>query len=151
MLDALVDRQDGDIARVGQAPVVEQALEVAQHLRGAVALLPDFVNRVGRGQHQRVGAHLGLEVVQQLGGAVAQEISDLLDVWHQLLGYRQSRALRYFCGGIFWRGAGVSQPVYCQLIVAASLDALNTNTASPGSIVSNQSMSRPATGWRPGR
>src|SRR6202043_2026285 len=37
VLDPLVDREDGEIAGAGQAAVVEQRLEAAQHARRAVA------------------------------------------------------------------------------------------------------------------
>ncbi len=38
VLDALIDRQDGDIARPGESTVVIQGLQAAKYLRGPIAV-----------------------------------------------------------------------------------------------------------------
>ena len=54
MLDALVHRQDGEVAGAAQAPVVEQGLQGAQHAGPDVFLRHHAVNEIGPGQVQHV-------------------------------------------------------------------------------------------------
>ena len=52
VLDALVDREDGEVSGAAEAAVVEQRAEIAQHGRGAVAVGEDAAQVVGARQDQ---------------------------------------------------------------------------------------------------
>ena len=54
MLDALIDGEDRHVAGVTEPAVVEQGLEAAQHLRGAVGVEEDTLDVVGPGEHEVV-------------------------------------------------------------------------------------------------
>ena len=73
VLDALVHRQDGEVARAAEAPVVEQRAEVAQHrgLRSLSVKTRFEVVRTGEGEALR-GEGLG-RVAQEGVRVVAQE------------------------------------------------------------------------------
>ncbi len=79
MLDALVDREDREVASTCQAPVVEQRFEAAEDTGGAVAVLPDPIDEVGSGQVKLLfGDGLAL-VLQEVAGVTSQHLFDLLD------------------------------------------------------------------------
>ena len=76
VLDALVDRQDRDVAGAGQAPAVEQPLEVAQDVGRAIGVDEDAVDEV-RPRQVQVGLVEGLAlVVEQEPGVVAEQLLD---------------------------------------------------------------------------
>jgi hypothetical protein len=77
VFDALVHGEDGHVPGPAQTAVVEQRLQVAQHLRGPVALLEDPSDVVGAGQVQVIsGDALGL-VAQEGVGFVAQQAREI--------------------------------------------------------------------------
>ena len=53
MLDALVDRQDADVAGAGQAAAAVEPLEVAESRGAAIAVEHHAVDEVGAGQMQQ--------------------------------------------------------------------------------------------------
>ena len=72
VLDALIDRQDADVARAAEPPVVVERLQVSQYLRVAVGLDEHALDEVRPGQVQaRCVERLAL-VVQQALGLVAE-------------------------------------------------------------------------------
>ena len=73
VLDALVDREDGDVARAAQAPVVEHGAEVAQHGGAAVRVGEHPIEVVGTGEGQVLGGERLGRVAQEGVGVVAQE------------------------------------------------------------------------------
>ena len=73
VLDALVHRQDRYVAGAGQAAVVEQRLQVAQHLRRAVGGGVDPVHEVRAGQVKILGGDGLGRVTEQVLGVGAQE------------------------------------------------------------------------------
>ena len=54
VLYPLINRQDGEVARAREPPVVEERLERAEDLRVAVGVRPDAVNKVRAGDLQEV-------------------------------------------------------------------------------------------------
>ena len=74
VLDALVDRQDRQVARARQAAVPEQRLQVAQHRRRPIRQTVGPVDVVGaRASMQAIGRDLGL-VRQQVFGVGTQDL-----------------------------------------------------------------------------
>ena len=73
VLDALVHRQDGEIAGAGEAAGVEHLLEVAQHAGFAVLDRDHAVNVVRAGQMEPGARDAFAGMVQQAVGLVAQE------------------------------------------------------------------------------
>ena len=70
MLDPLVHREDRHVAGPGQATVVEQGLQVSQHLGRPVRLSEHLGDRVRAGRGQLVGADRRRHVVEQVCGVV---------------------------------------------------------------------------------
>ena len=64
------------IAGAGQAAVVEQPLEVAEHAGVAVAGGEDAVDEIGAGQVQRLSGDRLAHVCEQAVGLVAEELAD---------------------------------------------------------------------------
>jgi hypothetical protein len=77
MLDALVHRQQRKVAAAGQAAVVEQRGEVAQHRRLAVGLGDDAVDEIRTGQMQPGLRDAAAFVLEELVGFVAEEFDDV--------------------------------------------------------------------------
>ncbi len=77
VLDALVHRQDGDIAGARQAPMVENALQIAQQRRVAVAVADHPVDIIGSRQVELVLVDGGALMGQQGFRFGAQQGSDL--------------------------------------------------------------------------
>ncbi len=73
MLDALVDREDGDVARAGQPAVVEERLEVAEHLGGSVRHPVDVGDRVGPRRGELVGGNSAALMAEQVVGVSAEQ------------------------------------------------------------------------------
>ncbi len=73
MLDALVDRQDRQIAGAGQAPVVVHRGQVAEHLRGPIGLHEHSVDEIRAGQLEAFGGDARGVVGEQVLGVVAQQ------------------------------------------------------------------------------
>ena len=73
VLDALVDRQDRDVAGARQTTVVVQAAEVAQNLRRAVATDEAAIDEIRPGQVDQVLRDAGAFVGQQGLGFVAEQ------------------------------------------------------------------------------
>ena len=74
VLDALVDGQDRDVARPGQAAGVDEPLQVAQHGRGTIGVDEDPVDEVRARQVQVVlGDRLAL-VLEQALGVVSEQL-----------------------------------------------------------------------------
>src|SRR3954449_5906882 len=78
VLDALVDRQDRDVAGPREAAVVEQPLQVAQRRGGAVGAEPEAVDRVRARKVELVGGDRLARVLQEALGFVAEELLDLV-------------------------------------------------------------------------
>ena len=76
VLDALVDRQDRQVAGAGQAAVAEQPLEVAEHAGVAVAGGEDAVDEIGAGQVQRLLGDRLADVREQAVGLGAEKLAD---------------------------------------------------------------------------
>ena len=72
VFDALVDRQDRDVAGVAEPTVSEECLQIAQHGSLAVRVDPDAVEEIGTGSVQHVLGD-GLAGVAQQGFAVLAE------------------------------------------------------------------------------
>jgi hypothetical protein len=77
VLDALVDGQQRQVARAGQAAVVEQRLQVAQHRRLAVGLGDDAVDEVRAGQMQPRRRDAAAFVLEKFVGLVAEQFDDV--------------------------------------------------------------------------
>ena len=71
MLNALIDRQDRDIARPAQPPMIVKCVQAAQHLRGAIRVHPHPVDKVGAGQVQIIMADRLAGVIQQVIGFIS--------------------------------------------------------------------------------
>src|SRR5207245_1954052 len=79
MLDALVDRQNRQIAGAGEAPMVEKRLETPQHAGGAVAGRKDPGDEVRAGKMQlRLRDRFTL-VFEQVPGVVSQNRLELAE------------------------------------------------------------------------
>ncbi len=79
MLDALVDRQDRQVAGAAEPAVVEDPLQVDQHARLAVGDPPDAVDVLGTGKVQLIAADAAAGVLEQAGGLVAEQLDDPVD------------------------------------------------------------------------
>lgn len=66
VLDALIDRQDRQVAGAGQAAVVEQGLHRTQHAVGTVVIDHYAVNEVVARQVEILGGDSGTAVLQQI-------------------------------------------------------------------------------------
>src|SRR3990170_2890634 len=99
MLDALIDREDGQIAGAGQAPMVVHGSQVAEHLRGAVGLHEYPIDKVGAGQLQALGRDAFGVVREQVPGVLPEEFG----VVHVIL-----RSIQIVCTPII---AGFARPV----------------------------------------
>ena len=78
MLNALVDRQYGHIARARQAPAVGDLLQAADDAWAAVAVQPDAFAEVAAGQSQAVARDGRALVCKQVIGGIAQRCGDLV-------------------------------------------------------------------------
>ena len=77
MLDALIDRQDGDIARAAQPAVVEQLLEIPQHLSASGRCLPPRGRQNPAREDEAALLEKPLALVgKQCVGIVAQQLFD---------------------------------------------------------------------------
>jgi hypothetical protein len=76
MLYALVDWENREVARVGQATGTVELLQTAQHLGAAIALGKNAVYPVWPRQVQHRLRHLGFVTQQRLGGGGAKPVSD---------------------------------------------------------------------------
>jgi len=76
VLDALVDRQDGDVAGAAEAPVVEDFLHRPEDLGAAVGVFPDAVYEVGAGEVELVFGNGLAFVVEQVLGLVAEVLGN---------------------------------------------------------------------------
>ena len=76
VLDALVDRQDRQVAGAGQPAGAEQPLEVAEHPGVAVAGGEDAVDEVGAGQVQRLLGDGLAHVLEQAVGLGAEKFAN---------------------------------------------------------------------------
>ena len=77
VLDALIDREDREVAGAGQAAGVVHVAQVAQDGRCAVGVDEDPVERLGTGDVQQIGVERRRDVGQQRFGLVAQEFLDI--------------------------------------------------------------------------
>ena len=78
VLDALVDRKDGEVARAGQATVVEQLLQAPEDPHRAVAVLPDPVDEVAAREVKLLSGNGLAAVLEEVPGVLAQGFFDLL-------------------------------------------------------------------------
>ncbi|MNL26074.1 hypothetical protein D3C87_1475830 [compost metagenome] len=76
VLDALVNRQDGDVAGPAQTPGVEDALEVVEHGQRPVRGDEDPIQEVGAGQVQQLLGEVGALVLKQALGVFAEQFFD---------------------------------------------------------------------------
>jgi hypothetical protein len=79
VLDALVDRQDRDVAGAGEAAGAIYALQVDEHLRLAIREAPGAVDVVGTGQDELLLADAPAGMVQKALRLVAEEPDDPLE------------------------------------------------------------------------
>jgi hypothetical protein len=79
MLDALVDRQNREVARVGESAVAEHRLHVTQHVRRPVGILPDARDEVRPRQMQTVLGNTCF-VLEQRIGVGAEQFLDVTEV-----------------------------------------------------------------------
>ena len=104
VLDALVDRQDRDVAGAAQAAGVEDRLEVAQHRGRPVGLRHDAIDEVGPGQVQvllvealrfvaQKGFGLGTQELVGLGGSCGRHVRRFLDIRRSIAHGRRRRAV----------------------------------------------------------
>ena len=77
VLDALVDREDRQVAGAAQAPGAVHRGQVADHRGRAVGLAEDAVEVVGSGVDQALGRERGGLVVQQRVGFVAEKFFEV--------------------------------------------------------------------------
>ncbi|MNT10864.1 hypothetical protein D3C72_1457160 [compost metagenome] len=84
VLDALVHREDREVARAREAAAVEEALEVVDHGLGAIGLHEDAVDEVRTGQVQHLLGDLDRAVLEQIAGRIGAE--QLLDPADRVLG-----------------------------------------------------------------
>src|SRR5438552_2718505 len=89
VLDALIDRQDGQVARTREPPVVKHSSEVAQYLRPAISRHHDTVYEVGPWQMQHLFGNGSALIGQQRFGFVAEDLLDVFD--HIASGCRATR------------------------------------------------------------
>ena len=76
MLDALVDREDGEVAGAGQAAGVVDGAEVAQDGGRPVGVHEDLVEVVGAGKAEVLGRERLGHVVEQRVRLVAEQLFD---------------------------------------------------------------------------
>ena len=74
VFDALVHREDGQIARAGQSAMIENLGQAPQHRRRAVALGVNPVNEIRPGQMEPVPGNGFAMVFEQALRAVAQQL-----------------------------------------------------------------------------
>src|SRR4029077_7702240 len=77
VLDALVDRKDRKVAGAGEAAMIEEGLQVAQSLDGAVAVLPDAAHEVRAGQVELALGHRLALVLEQVGRVFSEQLLEL--------------------------------------------------------------------------
>ena len=73
VLDALVDRQDRQVAGVGQTTVAVELPEAAQHGRRSVGPDERSIEEVGAGQHELLTGDPRTHMVQQRLGVIAEQ------------------------------------------------------------------------------
>ena len=79
VLDALVDRQDREVAGAAEAAVVVDALQVRQHPRVAVALGEDAVDVRRAGQVELFLGNPLAGVREQALGLIPEQLLDVVD------------------------------------------------------------------------
>ena len=72
MLDALVNRQDRDVARTAETTVRKEALKRPQYLGRAVAVHKHALNEIWARQRQGIGRDGRTCVLEQIGRAITQ-------------------------------------------------------------------------------
>ncbi len=79
VLDALVDGEDRDVARIAQATVREDALQRSQHGRRAIRVLDHPLDEVGAGQVEAIARDRRALVTEEVLGVVAEDRFDAAD------------------------------------------------------------------------
>ena len=80
MLDALVHRQDRQIAGVGQAPrTAVEPLQIAQHLRLAVGQPPRPIGMIGAGKDELLFPDAFADIGQKAVRILAEEADDPIE------------------------------------------------------------------------
>jgi hypothetical protein len=74
MLDALIDRQDRDVARAREPAVIEQRLQLAEYRNGPVRIQMNALDKVGARQVQRVFRNRLALVLEQSGGIGSKDL-----------------------------------------------------------------------------
>ncbi len=83
MLDALVYRQNGQVAGAGQSSGVVHGLQAAQYLRVAIRLLPDPIYEIGAGEVDRLLGYSLTDMREQAFCFFSQQINNSL-IWHDI-------------------------------------------------------------------
>ena len=107
MLDALVDRQDRQVAGAAEPAVVEHLLQVAQHGDRPVALHKDAVDVVGPGEVELAALDCLALVAEQEVGLVPEHLADVDPHDVRLLLGRHGRPDRFaWAGGTEAKASG---------------------------------------------
>ena len=77
MFDALIDGKDGDVPGAGEAAVVEDRLEVAQHGRRAIGDRHDPIHEIRSGEMKLLGWKTFGLVAQKVFRIRAEQVDDL--------------------------------------------------------------------------
>jgi hypothetical protein len=74
VLDALVDRQDRQVAGTGETTMVVDRFQAAKHSDGTVAQRPDATHEIGSGQVQVLARDRLGTMLEQVLGVVAEDL-----------------------------------------------------------------------------
>jgi hypothetical protein len=72
MLNALVDREDGQIASAGETAMLEHALEIGDNARIAIRVQPDAIDEIGTREMQHLLGNFGTAESEQRVGFGAE-------------------------------------------------------------------------------
>ena len=77
MFDALIDRQDGEVASIGEASVTKDGLETAQHANISITWSKDPVDPIGPGQVELLFGDRFANVFEEFFCICSQNLLDL--------------------------------------------------------------------------
>ena len=79
MLDALIDRQDREVAGAAEAPSVVHRLQIAQHWHRAITVAHDALYEIGAREVQTILVDRRAGVSKQIVGFIAEDLADSID------------------------------------------------------------------------
>ena len=79
MLDALIDRQDREVAGATKAPSVVHRLQITEHGHGSIRVAHHALNEVGSREVQAILVDRRAGVSEQIVGFIAEDLADSID------------------------------------------------------------------------